>query len=49
MFMQLTGPLVEGTSFPVTLTFEKAGTVTVELSVSSSGAKAPDSMAGMSH
>ena len=49
MFMQLTGPLVEGTSFPVTLTFEKAGTVTVELSVASSGAKAPDGMTGISH
>ncbi len=49
MFMQLTGPLVEGTSFPVTLTFEKAGSVTVELSVASSGAQAPDGMAGMSH
>lgn len=49
MFMQLAGPLVEGTSFPVTLTFEKAGTVTVELSVASPGAKVPDGMAGMSH
>jgi periplasmic copper chaperone A len=49
MFMQLTGPLVEGTSFPVTLTFEKAGAVTVELNVASSGAKAPEGMAGMSH
>lgn len=46
MFMQLAGPLVEGTSFPVTLTFEKAGTVTVELAVAGSGAKAPG---GMSH
>ena len=49
MFMQLTGPLVEGTRFPVTLTFEKAGTVTVELSVASTGAKAADGMGGMSH
>ena len=49
MLMKLTGPLVEGTSFPVTLTFEKAGTVTVELSVASSGAKVPDGTAGMSH
>lgn len=49
MLMGLTGPLVEGTSFPATLTFEKAGTVTVELSVASSGAKGPAGMHGMSH
>ncbi len=41
MFMQLTQPLVEGTRIPVTLTFEKAGTVEVELDVGSIGAKEP--------
>lgn len=33
MFMQLTGPLVEGETVPVTLTFETAGEITVPLSV----------------
>ena len=33
MFMDLTQPLVEGTTFTVTLTFEKAGTVDVQLEV----------------
>lgn len=33
MFMQLTGPLVEGTNVPVTLVFETAGTVEVQLAV----------------
>ena len=41
MFMQLTGPLVEGTRIPLTLTFEKAGSVEVELSVESPAAKGP--------
>ncbi|WP_439599634.1 copper chaperone PCu(A)C [Devosia sp.] len=41
MFMQLTGPLVEGTSIPLTLTFEKAGSVEVQLSVESPAAKGP--------
>jgi copper(I)-binding protein len=49
MLMQLTGPLVEGTSFPVTLTFEKAGAVTVDLNVLSSGAKTDESMHGEMH
>lgn len=39
MFMKLTGPLVEGTKIPVTLTFEKAGSVDVELSVGGPAAK----------
>ena len=33
MFMQLKEPLVEGTKVPVTLTFEKAGTVDVEFKI----------------
>jgi copper(I)-binding protein len=33
MFMQLTQQLVEGTSVPVTLVFERAGTVEVQLAV----------------
>lgn len=39
MFMQLREPLVEGGSVSVTLTFEKAGTVTVELGIVASGAQ----------
>lgn len=41
MFMDLKQPLVEGTSVPVSLTFEKAGTVTIEMSVGAVGADAP--------
>lgn len=41
MFMKLNAPLVEGTKIPVTLTFEKAGSVDVELSVESPAAKGP--------
>jgi len=41
MLMQLTGPLVEGTKVPVTLTFEKAGTVEVEVDVGGIAAKEP--------
>lgn len=33
MLMGLTAPLVEGTSFPATLTFERAGEITVEVAV----------------
>jgi uncharacterized protein YcnI len=39
MFMQLTQPLIEGTRIPLTLSFEKAGKVEVELSVGSPAAK----------
>ena len=38
MFMGLKAPLQEGGSFPLTLTFEKAGTVTVQVSVKKAGA-----------
>jgi uncharacterized protein YcnI len=41
MFMQLKEPLVEGTKIPLTLSFEKAGSVEVELSVESPAAKGP--------
>ena len=41
MFMKLAGPLVEGTTVPVALTFEKAGTVTVDLAVAGVGADEP--------
>lgn len=42
MFMELKAPLVEGQSFVVTLTFEQAGTVEVEVEVGSPAAKMPD-------
>ncbi len=38
MFMGLHEPLIEGESFPLTLTFEKAGEVTVEVPVMGPGA-----------
>jgi copper(I)-binding protein len=41
MLMGLTRPLVQGEMVPVTLTFEKAGAVTVQLEVDAMGAKAP--------
>ena len=41
MFMQLKEPLVEGTRVPVTLTFEKAGTVEVEVEIGGIAAKEP--------
>ncbi len=42
MFMQLKEPLKEGTKAPVTLTFEKAGDVTVEMAVEKMGSKGMD-------
>jgi len=41
MFMKLGGPLVEGTTVPVTLTFETAGTVAVDLAVGGFADDAP--------
>lgn len=41
MFMGLSQPLVEGEKVPVTLTFEKAGTVTIELHIGAAAADAP--------
>ena len=42
MFLELTGPLKEGENVPVTLTFEKAGEITVDFKVERMGAKGPD-------
>ncbi|NBN64328.1 copper chaperone PCu(A)C [Microvirga tunisiensis] len=39
MFMDIKQPLKEGETLPVTLTFEKAGTVTVEMPIAKIGAK----------
>ena len=39
MFMQLKAPLKKGESFPLELTFEKAGTVTIEVPIAGVGAK----------
>lgn len=44
MFMGLKAPLKEGESFPLTLTFEKAGETTVTVQV-----KAPGAMGAMKH
>jgi len=41
MLMGLNGPLREGQSFPLTLTFEKAGTRTVTVAVKKPGAAGP--------
>jgi periplasmic copper chaperone A len=47
MLMQLKGPLVEGKSVPLTLTFEKAGKVDVTATVEKPGAMGPAAMPGM--
>jgi len=47
MFMQLAKPFVEGESVPVTLKFEKAGEVTLDLSISGVGADSPPDMHDM--
>lgn len=44
MFMGLKGPFKEGESLPITLYFEKAGKVDVELIVKAVGAKTGDDM-----
>ena len=41
MLMGLNGPLHEGQSFPLTLTFEKAGTREVSVAVEKPGAAGP--------
>lgn len=46
MFMGLTQALVEGETVPVTLTFEKAGTITIDLSVGTAAADAPSGHMG---
>jgi copper(I)-binding protein len=47
MFMQLDKPFVEGESVPLTLKFEKAGEVTLDLSISGIGADAPSAIPNM--
>ncbi|WP_297103376.1 copper chaperone PCu(A)C [uncultured Devosia sp.] len=51
MFMGLTDPIAEGDAVPVTLTFEKAGTITLDLIAAGSAADAPaeDHSAHMGH
>jgi copper(I)-binding protein len=46
MLMGLATPLKQGTSFPLTLTFVKAGNVTTNVTVQKAGASAPDAMSG---
>jgi len=41
MMMGLKGPLKQGTKVPVTLVFEKAGKIEIELSVAGLGATQP--------
>jgi len=41
MFTDLKHPFLQGQAIPVTLTFEKAGTVVVQLIVAGIAAKAP--------
>jgi periplasmic copper chaperone A len=42
MFLDLKKPLKEGETFPATLNFEKAGTVSVTFEVRGMGAATPD-------
>lgn len=44
MLIGLAGPLKEGDSFPLTLTFEKAGEVTLEVSVEAIGSMGAEGM-----
>jgi copper(I)-binding protein len=44
MFMELKAPFVAGRKLPVTLTFEKAGTVDTFLHIEAIGAKGPEGM-----
>jgi len=46
MFTDLKQPFVKGQAIPVTLTFAKAGSVTIELAVGDIAAKSPGSDAG---
>ncbi len=41
MFMGITGPVAEGSTVPVTLTFEKAGEITIDLPAAGTAADAP--------
>ncbi|MBH0237677.1 copper chaperone PCu(A)C [Methylobrevis albus] len=49
MLIDLAAPLVEGERVPVELTFERAGTVSVELAVDKIGARAPTEAQGDGH
>jgi copper(I)-binding protein len=49
MLTGLNGPLKAGQSFPVTLTFEKAGKIEATVAVGKAGAMSGQSMPGMSH
>lgn len=49
MLLGLTGPLKDGDSFPLTLTFEKAGDVTIEVVVDSARDAAAPAGQGMGH
>ncbi|HSK39088.1 MAG TPA: copper chaperone PCu(A)C [Arenibaculum sp.] len=49
MLLGLKRPLVEGESFPITLSFEHAGTLQVEAVVASIGASAPSDGHGTGH
>ncbi len=49
MFMQLRGPLVEGTTIPLTLTFERAGSITVDMGVAGVAADEPAMSHDMHH
>ena len=42
MLMGLKAPLEAGTAFPLTLRFEKAGAIEIEVRVQSAGARTPD-------
>jgi copper(I)-binding protein len=46
MFLKLTGPIKQGESIPVTLTFEKAGPIEVEMVVTPPGAPGPEAAHG---
>jgi hypothetical protein len=46
MFMGLHAPLAEGTSFPLTLTFENAGAMTVDVRVVAAGGMGPGATGG---
>lgn len=48
MFIGLNAPLKEGDTFPLTLVFEKAGEITVDVSVVAPGTK-PDAMTHKKH
>jgi copper(I)-binding protein len=41
MLMKLTGPIKKGDAVPITLTFEKAGEITLQFIAAPIGAKAP--------